>query len=130
LQDFRCPTCYGKGSQDPSWPPGFFSFLTSSASPEIFVCTPGRTIDLFTANSGRVTDLKRIAYLVLDEANQKFGAGFEPRVIKIVNNIRPDRQTVPFSTAFPETDGLVSQEDPSATTRNHCQSSISRRSRN
>ena len=34
---------------------------------EIIVCTPGRMIDLLTANSGRVTNLKRVTYLVLDE---------------------------------------------------------------
>lgn len=31
---------------------------------EIVVCTPGRMIDLLCANSGRVTNLKRVTYLV------------------------------------------------------------------
>ncbi|CAI2167836.1 11180_t:CDS:10 [Funneliformis geosporum] len=52
---------------------------------EIIVCTPGRMIDLLCANSGRVTNLKRVTYLVM----------------KIVNNVRPDRQTVLFSATFP-----------------------------
>lgn len=69
---------------------------------EIVVCTPGRTIDLLTANSGRVTNLKRVTYLVLDEADRMFDMGFEPQVMKIVNNIRPDRQTVLFSATFPK----------------------------
>lgn len=30
-----------------------------------------------------------------------FDMGFEPQVMKIVNNIRPDRQTVLFSATFP-----------------------------
>ncbi|KAI0347385.1 P-loop containing nucleoside triphosphate hydrolase protein [Trametopsis cervina] len=68
---------------------------------EIIVCTPGRMIDLLTANSGRVTNLKRVTYLVLDEADRMFDMGFEPQVMKIVNNIRPDRQTVLFSATFP-----------------------------
>ncbi|KAF5393957.1 hypothetical protein D9757_000148 [Collybiopsis confluens] len=69
---------------------------------EIIVCTPGRMIDLLTANSGRVTNLKRVTYIVLDEADRMFDMGFEPQVMKIINNIRPDRQTVLFSATFPK----------------------------
>ncbi len=47
---------------------------------EIIVCTPGRMIDLLSANSGRVTNLKRVTYLVLDEADRMFDMGFEPQV--------------------------------------------------
>lgn len=68
---------------------------------EIVVATPGRMIDILMANSGRVTNLKRVTYLVLDEADRMFDMGFEPQVMKIVNNIRPDRQTVLFSATFP-----------------------------
>jgi ATP-dependent RNA helicase DDX46/PRP5 len=68
---------------------------------EIVVCTPGRMIDLLCANSGRVTNLKRITYLVLDEADRMFDMGFEPQVMRIINNIRPDRQIVMFSATFP-----------------------------
>ncbi|KAJ3851447.1 P-loop containing nucleoside triphosphate hydrolase protein [Lentinula lateritia] len=69
---------------------------------EIIVCTPGRMIDLLTANSGRVTNLKRVTYVVLDEADRMFDMGFEPQVMKIINNVRPDRQTVLFSATFPK----------------------------
>ncbi|KIY52337.1 P-loop containing nucleoside triphosphate hydrolase protein [Fistulina hepatica ATCC 64428] len=69
---------------------------------EIIVCTPGRMIDLLTANSGRVTNLKRVTYVVLDEADRMFDMGFEPQVMKIVNNTRPDRQTALFSATFPK----------------------------
>ncbi|KAI8071365.1 P-loop containing nucleoside triphosphate hydrolase protein [Gongronella butleri] len=68
---------------------------------EIIVCTPGRMIDLLCANSGRVTNLSRVTYLVLDEADRMFDMGFEPQVMKIVNNVRPSRQTVLFSATFP-----------------------------
>ena len=68
---------------------------------EIIVCTPGRMIDLLAANSGRVTNLKRVTYVVLDEADRMFDMGFEPQVMKILANIRPDRQTVLFSATFP-----------------------------
>lgn len=47
---------------------------------EVVVCTPGRMIDVLTANSGRVTNLRRVTYLVLDEADRMFDMGFEPQV--------------------------------------------------
>ncbi|KAI9474733.1 P-loop containing nucleoside triphosphate hydrolase protein [Coemansia mojavensis] len=68
---------------------------------EIIVCTPGRLIDLLCANSGRVTNLHRVTYLVLDEADRMFDMGFEPQVTKIVQGVRPQRQTVLFSATFP-----------------------------
>ncbi|XP_053610456.1 probable ATP-dependent RNA helicase DDX46 [Plodia interpunctella] len=68
---------------------------------EMIVCTPGRMIDMLAANSGRVTNLRRVTYIVLDEADRMFDMGFEPQVMKIIDNIRPDRQTVMFSATFP-----------------------------
>ncbi|KOB73592.1 DEAD box RNA helicase [Operophtera brumata] len=37
---------------------------------EMIVCTPGRMIDMLAANSGRVTNLRRVTYIVLDEADR------------------------------------------------------------
>lgn len=68
---------------------------------EIIVCTPGRMIDMLAANGGRVTNLRRITYLVLDEADRMFDMGFEPQVMKVIDNTRPDRQLVMFSATFP-----------------------------
>ncbi|KFQ48024.1 putative ATP-dependent RNA helicase DDX46, partial [Nestor notabilis] len=68
---------------------------------EIIVCTPGRMIDMLAANNGRVTNLRRVTYVVLDEADRMFDMGFEPQVMRIVDNVRPDRQTVMFSATFP-----------------------------
>ncbi|QSZ30346.1 hypothetical protein DSL72_004869 [Monilinia vaccinii-corymbosi] len=68
---------------------------------EIIVCTPGRMIELLAANSGRVTNLRRVTYVVLDEADRMFDMGFEPQVMKIFNNIRPNRQTILFSATMP-----------------------------
>lgn len=68
---------------------------------EIIVCTPGRMIDLLAANQGRVTNLARVTYVVLDEADRMFDMGFGPQVMKIMANVRPDRQTVLFSATFP-----------------------------
>ncbi|ROT37345.1 P-loop containing nucleoside triphosphate hydrolase protein [Sodiomyces alkalinus F11] len=68
---------------------------------EIIVCTPGRMIDLLAANQGRVTNLRRATYIVLDEADRMFDMGFEPQVMKIFASMRPDRQTILFSATMP-----------------------------
>ena len=68
---------------------------------EIVICTPGRMIDLLLANGGRVTNLQRVTFLVLDEADRMFDMGFGPQIDQLVDSIRPDRQTVLFSATFP-----------------------------
>lgn len=68
---------------------------------EIIVCTPGRIIDLLAANQGRVTNLRRVTYVVLDEADRMFDMGFEPQVMKIFASMRPDKQTILFSATMP-----------------------------
>ncbi|KAJ5135837.1 Helicase C-terminal [Penicillium bovifimosum] len=67
---------------------------------EIVVCTAGRLIDLLAANQGRVLNLRRVTYVVLDEGDRMFDMGFGPQVVKIMSNIRPDRQTVLFSATL------------------------------
>lgn len=68
---------------------------------EIVVCTPGRMIDILCTSNGKITNLRRVTYLVMDEADRMFDMGFEPQITRIVQNIRPDRQTVLFSATFP-----------------------------
>ena len=70
---------------------------------EIVACTPGRMIDLLTTGSGKITNLRRVTYMVLDEADRMFDMGFEPQITRILSNLRPDRQTVMFSATFPHT---------------------------
>eukprot|EP01103_Thecamoeba_quadrilineata_P004192 TRINITY_DN1391_c0_g2_i3.p1 TRINITY_DN1391_c0_g2~~TRINITY_DN1391_c0_g2_i3.p1 ORF type:complete len:783 (-),score=265.30 TRINITY_DN1391_c0_g2_i3:1316-3664(-) len=69
---------------------------------EIVVCTPGRMIDMLCTNNGRITNLKRVTFVVLDEADRMFDLGFEPQITKILENVRPERQTVMFSATFPK----------------------------
>lgn len=73
---------------------------------EIVVATPGRMIDLLVTSNGKITNLRRVTYLVLDEADRMFDMGFEPQIMRIVNNIRPGRQTVMFSATFPRQVGI------------------------
>ncbi|KAI3661485.1 hypothetical protein MP638_007215 [Amoeboaphelidium occidentale] len=68
---------------------------------EIMISTPGRLIDLLQANSGRVVNLLRCTFLVLDEADRMFDLGFEQQVMKIVQMVRPNAQKVLFSATFP-----------------------------
>jgi len=66
---------------------------------EILVATPGRLIDMIKM---KATNLRKITYLVLDEADRMLDLGFEPQVRSICNNIRPDRQVLMFSATFPK----------------------------
>jgi|GEM_PF-590738 len=77
---------------------------------EVVVATPGRLIDLLTTNSGRVIPLNRVTMVILDEADRMFDMGFEPQVMKIVNNTRPDRQIAMFSATFPPQVERVAKE--------------------
>jgi len=67
----------------------------------IAVATPGRLIDIWTMQSGRVLSLRRVTYVVMDEADRCFDMGFEPQISAILSAVRPDRQTVLFSATFP-----------------------------
>ncbi|KAL0924043.1 hypothetical protein M5K25_004847 [Dendrobium thyrsiflorum] len=68
---------------------------------EIVVCTPGRMIDILCTSAGKITNLRKVTYFVMDEADRMFDMGFEPQITRIVQNTRPDRQTVLFSATFP-----------------------------
>lgn len=68
---------------------------------EVVVATPGRLIDILSLNSGKITNLVRVTYLVLDEADRMFDMGFAPQISRIVDNVRPSRQAVMFSATFP-----------------------------
>lgn len=82
--------CYGGGSK---WEQS--KALEQGA--EIIVATPGRMIDMVKI---KATNLRRVTYLVLDEADRMFNMGFEPQVRSICNHVRPNRQTLLFSATF------------------------------
>ncbi|KAH7528408.1 hypothetical protein FEM48_Zijuj05G0069100 [Ziziphus jujuba var. spinosa] len=74
---------------------------------EIVIATPGRLIDMLEAQH---TNLRRVTYLVLDEADRMLDMGFEPQIRKIVAQIRPDRQTLYWSATWPrEVESLARQ---------------------
>lgn len=65
----------------------------------VVVATPGRLIDLLEMQS---TNLRRVTYLCLDEADRMLDMGFEDQVRKICSQIRPDRQTLLWSATWPK----------------------------
>eukprot|EP01059_Diplonema_ambulator_P007329 TRINITY_DN167_c0_g2_i1.p1 TRINITY_DN167_c0_g2~~TRINITY_DN167_c0_g2_i1.p1 ORF type:complete len:583 (+),score=219.79 TRINITY_DN167_c0_g2_i1:140-1888(+) len=66
---------------------------------DICIATPGRLIDFL---ENRTTNLRRVTYLVMDEADRMLDMGFEPQIRKIVGQIRPDRQTLLWSATWPK----------------------------
>ncbi|XP_075978370.1 ATP-dependent RNA helicase DDX42 [Anticarsia gemmatalis] len=92
VYNIRCVCCYGGGSK---WEQ---VKALEGGGAEIIVGTPGRVIDLIKC---KATNLKRVTYLVLDEADRMFDMGFEPQVRSICNHVRPDRQALLFSATFP-----------------------------
>ena len=69
------------------------------AGSEIVVATPGRFNDLVSQG---IIDLKYVSYVVLDEADRMLDMGFEPQILKIFLDIRPDRMTLMTSATWPE----------------------------
>ncbi|XP_015379416.1 PREDICTED: ATP-dependent RNA helicase DDX42, partial [Diuraphis noxia] len=90
IYNLRVVCCYGGGSK---WEQS--KALEGGA--EIIVGTPGRVIDLVKMSA---TNLTRVTFLVLDEADRMFNMGFEPQVRSICDHVRPDRQTLLFSATF------------------------------
>nr|XP_017499015.2 probable ATP-dependent RNA helicase DDX43 [Manis javanica] len=70
--------------------------LTKGA--DIIIATPGRLNDL---QMNDFVNLKSITYLVLDEADKMLDMGFEPQIMKILLDVRPDRQTIMTSATWP-----------------------------
>ncbi|EAY21198.1 DEAD/DEAH box helicase family protein [Trichomonas vaginalis G3] len=66
----------------------------------VIIATPGRFIDLLSSSA---FNIKKVSYLVIDEADRMFDLGFEPQVIRIAERMRKDRQTLMFSATFPHT---------------------------
>jgi superfamily II DNA/RNA helicase len=87
----RSTCCYGGVSRGPQ-------ARDLSSGVDICIATPGRLIDFVES---RTTNLRRVTYLVLDEADRMLDMGFEPQVRKIVQDIRHDRQTLLWSATWP-----------------------------
>ncbi|ESR39766.1 DEAD-box ATP-dependent RNA helicase 20 [Citrus sinensis] len=67
--------------------------------PQVRDLQKGRLIDMLESHN---TNLRRVTYLVLDEADRMLDMGFEPQIKKILSQIRPDRQTLYWSATWPK----------------------------
>ncbi|DBA01298.1 TPA: LOW QUALITY PROTEIN: hypothetical protein N0F65_001803, partial [Lagenidium giganteum] len=77
--------------------------LTSPTPIDILIATPGRLNDHFGQNSGNITDkVKGLRMLVLDEADRLLDMGFRPEILRIMDRLPRDRQTLLFSATLPD----------------------------
>jgi len=64
------------------------------------IACPGRLLDFLES---RTTNLRRVTYLVLDEADRMLDMGFEKDIKKVIDYIRyPNRQTLMYSATWPK----------------------------
>ncbi|KAJ1613366.1 putative RNA-dependent helicase p68 [Cryptosporidium canis] len=72
-------------------------FVSIRNGVEICTACPGRLIDLLQG----CTNLTRVTYLVIDEADRMLDVRFEPQIRKLVSQFRPDRQTLLWGATWP-----------------------------
>lgn len=70
-----------------------------SSGVDIVICTPGRMIAHL--NMGYV-NVKKLKYLVLDEADRMLDMGFYDDIIKIISYLPKERQNLMFSATMPQ----------------------------
>lgn len=66
--------------------------------PRIIIATPGRLIDQVNQRNVRLNDVE---ILVIDEADRLMDMGFMPQLVKIIQMIPVQRQTLLFSATIP-----------------------------
>jgi len=75
--------------------------LTLSDKPHVVIATPGRLADHLKSTD--TVDLKRIKYLVLDEADRLLDPSFSDDLQVIFDNVPSKRQTLLFSATLTDT---------------------------
>ena len=66
---------------------------------EVVVATPGRLVDHLQQGN---TNLARVSFVVLDEADRMLDMGFEPQIREILGQLPAKHQTLLFSATMPE----------------------------
>ena len=74
---------------------------------DIVIATPGRLLDLVAR---KILRLDRVRACVLDEADRMLDMGFLPDVTRILEMLRPDRQTMMFSATLDGEVGRLARE--------------------
>ncbi|KAM1512219.1 hypothetical protein ACFX1X_024211 [Malus domestica] len=78
-----------------------WAYWSYNGTEEEACAADSQVIDLLCTNGGRIKNMQRVIYMVVDEADRMFDLGFELQINQIVQNIRSDHQTVLFSATFP-----------------------------
>ena len=68
------------------------------AGVEVVVATPGRLIDHLQSHA---TELNRVSWVVLDEADRMLDMGFLPQITDVMRSLPPKHQTLLFSATMP-----------------------------
>lgn len=74
---------------------------------DLLVATPGRMWDLYQQG---VLRLKKVKYLVIDEADRMLDLGFMPQLRQLQEVIPPKKQNLLFSATFSETIETLAEE--------------------
>ncbi|XP_008577123.1 PREDICTED: probable ATP-dependent RNA helicase DDX43 isoform X3 [Galeopterus variegatus] len=83
-KDLRSVCVYGGGDRDRQ-------IQDIKKGVDIIIATPGRLNDM---QMNDFVNLRSVTYLVLDEADKMLDMGFEPQIMKLLLDVRPDRQTI------------------------------------
>lgn len=71
------------------------------AGVEVVIATPGRLVHMLNQNAGKLLSLRKVSFVVLDEADEMFSRGFGDYLKAILKGLPPQRQLVMFSATFP-----------------------------
>jgi len=74
---------------------------------QVIVATPGRLIDHLQQGN---TNLSRVSFVVLDEADRMLDMGFEPQIREVLMNLPNPHQTLLFSATMPSEVEVLASE--------------------
>lgn len=74
-------------------------FESIASNPDVVIATPGRLMEILEQTE---FELKKVEYLVFDEADILFEMGFNEQIQKILKGVSQNRQTLLFSATIPK----------------------------